>query len=295
MAFESRHIGNRKSSSGIIIRTLLMGAILIAFVLMMKNMTGVLDGVSSSNLNFDPETGFYWPESNYPLIQHSTFILAYDEDHEQAKWVAYVLTREELNRKYVDRTDWFEKDEAVPTGSAEYYDYKESGYSKGHLLPSADRAWSRAVNEETFLMSNISPQNYHFNAGVWRELEENVRDWARKNERLYVVTGPVIGKSRKKIGNNGVTVPEAYFKVLLDLDEPELKAIGFLIPNEKTDRPLSDFAMSVKEVEEKTGIDFYSQLISSDTLEEELESVYDTTLWPVDKRRYKIRVEKWNK
>lgn len=294
MAFESRHIGSRKRGSGMIIRTLLMGAILIAFVLMMKNMTGVLDGVSSADVNSGSRIPAYWPESNYPLIQHSTFTLAYDEDHEQAKWVAYILTREELNRKYVDRTDWFETDEAVPTGSAEFYDYKGSGFAKGHLLPSADRAWSRAVNEETFLMSNISPQDYHFNGGVWRELEENTRDWARENERLYIVTGPVIGKSKIKIGQNGVTVPEAYFKVLLDLDEPELKAIGFLIPNKKTDRPLSDFAMSVKDVEEKTGIDFYSQLISPDALEEELESDYNMSLWPVDKGRYKIRVEKWN-
>lgn len=295
MAFESRHIGNRKSGSGMMIRILLMGAILVAFVLMMKNMSGILDDASSSNFNSGTEIKPYWPESDFPVIQHSTFTLAYDEDHEQAKWVAYVLTREELDRKYVDRTDWYEKDEAVPTGSAEFYDYKESGYTKGHLLPSADRAWNKKVNAETFLMSNISPQDYHFNRGVWRELEENVRDWARANERLYIVTGPVIGHSKKRIGQNRVTVPEAYFKVVLDLDEPELKAIGFLIPNKKTDRPLSDFALSVNEVEEKTGIDFYNQLIFSDTMEETLESEFDTELWPVDTQRYRIRVEKWNK
>src|SRR5690606_40631182 len=61
----------------------------------------------------------------------------------------------------------------------------------------------------------------HFNGGVWRELEENVRDWARKNERLFIVTGPVIGNSRETIGQNKVTVPEAFFKVLLDLRSEE--------------------------------------------------------------------------
>src|SRR5690606_27326955 len=135
----------------------------------------------------------------------------------------------------------------------------------------------------------------HFNGGVWRELEENVRDWARKNERLFIVTGPVIGNSRETIGQNKVTVPEAFFKVLLDLDEPGMKAIGFLIPNEKTDRPLADFARSVDDIEKLTGIDFYDLLLTDDDLESQLESSTDMTLWPVDQRRYEQRVNEWNK
>lgn len=294
MAFESRHMGNKKGSSGMIIRTLLMAAILVAFVFMMRKMPGLLDDDAETNPTPRTENAIYWPESTYPVIQHSTFTLAYDENHEQARWVAYVLTQKELNRKFVDRTDWFDKDEAIPTGSSEFYDYKGSGYSKGHLIPSADRAWNRTVNEETFLMSNISPQAYNFNGGVWRELEENVRYWARSNDRLYIVTGPIMGNSKKSIGENRVTVPDAFFKVVLDLDEPEQKAIGFIIPNAKTDRPLSDFAMPVSIVEQKTGIDFYHQLFSSDTLEEKLESEINLKLWPVDKNRYQIRVQKWN-
>lgn len=277
-----------------IIRMLLMGAILVAFVLMMRKMPGVLTDDSENGFESETLDVIYWPETTFPVIQHSTFTLAYDEEHEQARWVAYALTRKELNRKFVDRTDWFEKDESIPTGSSEYYDYKRSGYSKGHLLPSADRAWNRTVNEETFLMSNISPQTYNFNGGVWRELEENVRDWARSNDRLFIVTGPIIGNSKKTIGENQVTVPESFFKVILDLDEPELKAIGFIIPNDKTDRPLSEFAMPVSRVENITGIDFYDRLIESDSLEEKLESEIDMNLWPIDVKRYNIRVHKWN-
>lgn len=294
VTFESRHIGNRKSGSGIMIRILLMAAIIVAFVLMMRSLTDEMDKVQIGDISDNTGSLLYWPESTFPMIRHSTFTLAYDEENEQASWVAYVLTREELNRKSVDRTDWFEKDEAVLTGSADFYDYKGSGFSKGHLIPSADRAWNRKVNEETFLMSNISPQEFNFNGGVWRELEENVRDWARANNRLYIITGPIIGGSQKKIGGNQVTVPEAFFKVVLDLDEPEQKAIGFIITNEKTDRPLQDFSMSVDEVEKVTGIDFYHHLLGSDKREEQLESGYSMDLWPVDLKRYKLRVQKWN-
>lgn len=276
------------------IRVILMAAILVAFVLMMKKISGVSEGTPFTESS--PVSGIvhYWPESTLPVIQHSTFTLAYDEAHEQARWVAYVLTREQLNRNFVERTDWYEVDESIPTGSADFYDYKGSGYTKGHLLPSADRAWNRKVNEETFLMSNISPQTYHFNGGVWRELEENVRDWARTNDRLYIVTGPVLGNSRETISPKEITVPKAFFKVVLDLDSPERKAIGFVIPHEKTDLHLADFARSVDEVEEITGIDFYDVLITDDQLESELESEINIDLWKIDQDRYRRRVEVWN-
>ena len=276
------------------IRVILMAAILVAFVLLMKKISGVSEGTPITESS--PVSGIvhYWPESTLPVIQHSTFTLAYDEAHEQARWVAYVLTREQLNRNFVERTDWYEVDESIPTGSAEFYDYKGSGYTKGHLLPSADRAWNRKVNEETFLMSNISPQTYHFNGGVWRELEENVRDWARTNDRLYIVTGPVLENSHETISPKEITVPEAFFKVVLDLDTPEQKAIGFVIPNEKTDLHLTDFARSVDEVEEITGINFYDVLITDDELESVLESDINLGLWKVDQDRYRRRVEVWN-
>lgn len=271
-----------------------MVALLGAFIWMMSRLSGMIEPTEESDFISDGYSEIYWPESNEQIIHHSTFSLEYDEEHEQAKWVAYVLTGEELKRKFVKRTDWFEEDEAIPTGSANYYDYKGSGYTKGHLIPSADRAWSRSVNAETFLMSNISPQKYHFNGGIWRELEENVRDWARRNDRLYIVTGPVIGNSRKRIGANQVTVPESFFKVILDFDEPELKAIGFLIPNEKTDEPLSGFAMSVNEIEKITELDFFKDLVRDTVLEEKLESRYNMEFWPVDNKRYQRRITVWN-
>ena len=277
------------------IRTGMMAAILVGLVVTMRQISGNVADLFFPEDPIGTEVVHFWPESSLPVIHHSGFSLGYDENHEQARWVAYVLTREQLDRKFVKRTDWFEKDESVLTGSADFYDYKGSGYTKGHLVPSADRAWSREVNQETFLMSNISPQDYHFNAGVWRELEENVRDWARRNDRLFIVTGPVFGGSTTTIGVQKVTVPEAFYKVILDLDQPEQKAIGFVIPNEKTDLPLSEFARSVDEVEEMTGIDFFDLLITDDDLEAQLEADFDIHLWEIDPRRYQRRVEVWNK
>ena len=185
------------------------------------------------------------------LVDHGGFVLSYDEDWEQAEWVAYILTREHLQREWSKRKDNFRSDPAVSTGSASVGDYRGSGYDRGHLAPFADFAWDVTLADETFYLSNVSPQARQFNQGVWRELEELTRDWANRFSRLYVVTGPVTTDPPKfYIGrDNRVAVPQAYFKVLLDLDEPEQKGIGFIIPNEISFDPLPKYAVSIDEVE----------------------------------------------
>ena len=246
---------------------------------------------------WDGSEAYYLPATpgQLPIIRQRYFTLAYDERHEQAAWVAYILTREELERPWVARSDWFEEDERVPTGSATWYDYRGSGYDRGHLVPAADRAFSREAIEETFLMSNISPQKHHFNGGVWRELEELTRRWAKRNQKLYVVSGPVLNRpGKERIGKNGVTVPVAFFKVLLDLSDPELKGIAFLLPNEISDAPLADYAVSIDSAEAYTGIDFFPELMTPE-LEAELEAAFELEAWPFSPEKYQRRLREWNR
>ncbi|MCP9236460.1 DNA/RNA non-specific endonuclease [Lewinella sp. JB7] len=229
------------------------------------------------------------------VIDHGGFVLSYNEDWEQAEWVAYVLTRDHLQREWTERRDNFREDPAVGTGSATDADYRGSGYDRGHLAPFADFAWDPELADRTFYLSNVSPQARQFNQGIWRELEELTRDWANRFERLYVITGPVTTEPPKyHIGrDNRVAVPRAYFKVLLDLDQPEQKGIGFIIPNEISFDPLPEFAVSIDEVETRTGIDFFPDLMPED-LEAELESVGNPDFWPFSKKKYDRRVETWN-
>ena len=148
--------------------------------------------------------------------------------------------------------------------------------------------------DETFLMSNISPQAGNFNKGIWRELEELARSWAKANGELYVVTGPVLAlKPKGTIGDNEVSVPAAYFKVLLDAEEPQVKGIGFLIPNEVRFEPLYKFAVSIDRVEEVTGLDFFGKLLPA-KVEEEVEGNLNLDLWEFSKSKFQERIEKWN-
>jgi endonuclease G len=105
-----------------------------------------------------------------------------------------------------------------------------------------------------------------------------VRTWAWENGAVYIATGPVLTESTyNTIGPNKVAVPEYFYKVILDYRQPDLKALGFVLPNKKGSLPLPSYAVSVDRVEEITGIDFYHGL--PDDIEEALESDYDITKW----------------
>src|SRR5450759_1124712 len=94
----------------------------------------------------------------------------------------------------------FKMDQLVTTISSKSSDYTKSGYDRGHLCPAADMGFNPVAMEESFFMSNISPQVPDFNRGLWKELEMTVRKWAIKEHKLYVVTGPVFKDSKGSIG-----------------------------------------------------------------------------------------------
>jgi endonuclease G, mitochondrial len=216
------------------------------------------------------------PQSAYPIIAHTAYSLGYSETHEQAAWVYYLLTKEETNALY-ERTDRFVEDPMVETGSASNADYAGSGYDRGHLAPVADMAWSAETMAESFYFSNMSPQDPSFNRGIWKKLEEQVRNWAFYYDSIYVVTGPVLQDSLPSIGANHVAVPNYYYKVLLDLDSKHFQAIGFLLPNQKSSEVLNHFIVSIDSIELLTGIDFYAEL--DDSLELVLESKSSENKW----------------
>lgn len=302
--FRQNHSKQGKGASDGIVRVGLFAAIVGGLFFLFNRFTGGGEATTDSNPNTDyvevqPQTERlnYLPTTKEgTIIRHQYYTLSYAETFEQAEWVAYELTKERLQEPWVDRKNaYFTEDPNVSSGSASNADYKTSSYERGHLVPAADRAFSKEAMQETFYFSNISPQAHNFNNGVWRELEELTRSWAKKFKKLYVITGPMLNEPPKSyIGVNEVAVPVGYFKVLLDVTEPEHKGIAFIIPNTISYDPLFEFAVSIDEVEAKTGLDFFNDLLEDD-YEEELEGSFNTDLWPFSKRKYEIRVNKWNK
>jgi endonuclease G, mitochondrial len=210
------------------------------------------------------------------VITHTGFALLYNEPHEQASWVAYELTKEETN-KIFERTDKFITDPKVKKGTANDKDNAGSGYDRGHLAPASDMGWSSTTMAESFYYSNMSPQTPSFNRGVWKKLEELTRTWANENNSVYIVTGPVLTSGLTTIGPNKVSVPNYYYKVILDYTEPSIKGIGFIIPNIGSSEPLQQFAVSIDSVEKYTGSDFFPLL--ADDQEELIEKTLCIKCW----------------
>ncbi|HOY32405.1 MAG TPA: DNA/RNA non-specific endonuclease [Bacteroidales bacterium] len=210
------------------------------------------------------------------IIQNQHYALSYNKKYKQANWVSYKLTSQMLKNK-TGRTDDFRADPEAGADAATPQDYKKSGYHRGHLCPAGDMKFSEDAMSETFLMTNISPQDADFDAGIWRELEEQIRDWAREHKELHITTGPVFGKHIKTIGRNNVAVPEYFFKVILDYKQPGLKGIGFIFRNEDHDDYLQFHAVSIDSVESFTGIDFFSAL--PDSVEKVIEKSAKWQAW----------------
>lgn len=215
------------------------------------------------------------------IIDREGYALGYSEEHEQARWVIYRMTYEEATTKATSREDNFRPDPEIPTGSATLADYRNSGKDRGHMAPAADMSFSPKTMDESFFMSNMSPQEPDCNRGVWKELEAQVRSFAITEGDVYVVTGPILPQTKTiTIGPNEVTVPKYYYKVVWDRTPPE-KMIGFIVPNAGSTKPLQSFATTVDEVELKTGLDFFSMLPKEQ--QEALESNITIDAWKWDK------------
>lgn len=210
------------------------------------------------------------------IVRHFAYRLAYDEKHEQASWVAYTLNKNKTTANH-QRTNRFLEDSKIIHKSANDDDYKKSGYDRGHLAPAADMAWDSTAMKESFYYSNISPQTPGFNRGIWKKLEELVRSWTNQNEQLFIVTGPILNESLPTIGQNKVSVPKAYYKIILAYNQSYLKVIGFIIPNQASKTPLKNFTFSVDEIEKQTQINFFHQL--PDNIENKLEKSLCIECW----------------
>jgi endonuclease G, mitochondrial len=222
----------------------------------------------SANFDFKPTS------TTGVVINREGYSFSYSEEFEQSEWVAYILSESDFSNRNYDRP-FFIEDPKVKSHSADWRNYKNSGYDKGHLCPAGDRKNSYKAFEETFFTSNISPQLHDFNDGVWNRLEQKVRYWSKKYDGIYVVTGGVLSENLKTIGREEVAVPNYFYKVLMSKDGKRM--IGFLVPHQDSNRPLYEFVVNVDTIEKMTGIDFFPKL--PDSSETKMEKSEDYKSW----------------
>ncbi|RYZ63397.1 MAG: DNA/RNA non-specific endonuclease, partial [Proteobacteria bacterium] len=200
--------------------------------------------------------------------------VCFSEQHRQAIYIAYELTREQLNNPVVKRAEDFREDDEFK--SAGTYDFSNTIYERGHLAPAADMKWSAQAMADSFSMANITPQKKAMNHGRWLELEDMVRNWARKYGEVYIVMGPLLDDSLTKVGRSQVSLPKAHFKCVLEMTIQPEKSVCFVIPQDPN-LTLADYTRTVDQVEALTGLDLFAAL--NDEIETRIEATNSFSDW----------------
>jgi endonuclease G len=208
------------------------------------------------------------------VLDRQGYSLGYSYKHKAALWVSYIISEGSIGI-HVGRLGNFYPDSDVPEKyRAKPEDFANTGYDKGHLAPSADIAFSSKANRETFALSNVVLQEPRLNRQAWGKLEDFVRNWTKTKGKLYIVTGPIFAADPDTI--KGIAIPSKFYKVIYAYNAQ--KAIGFIFPHRAIpDDEVWRYAMSVRDVENKTGLTFFSNL--SDQTQKQLREKADIAWW----------------
>lgn len=213
------------------------------------------------------------------ILKRFAYTASYNKETRCPNWVAWKLTAGHTDGPFNRKDYRFHEDMDVPSPRSYYHDYSRNGIGleRGHMCPAGDNKWSDKAMDECHLLSNICPQYGDLNGGEWKYLEEDCRDWAKAYNCIYVVCGPIFySKRHRTIGEDKISVPDAFFKVILRLGKHP-QALGFIYPNRNCFRSKSNYVISVDEVEKVTGMDFFSAL--DDKLENNVECKSNLQLW----------------
>ncbi len=213
------------------------------------------------------------------MINHLGYTSSYNSITKIPNWVGYELTKKEVEGT-VKRDNRFYADPDVPLNiQATFDDYRNDNmWDKGHMAPAGDMKWDERAMKESCYFTNICPQNRNLNNGDWKSLEEKCRDWAQKYGSIHIITGPIIGSMKNgTLGNGNVVIPDAFFKIVVVKIEQSYKGIGFVYLNQAGHKALDSYAMSIDDIEEMTGYNFFPSLIESQ--EKAIESEYDISIW----------------
>jgi endonuclease G len=212
------------------------------------------------------------------MLTRKGYVTSYNKQTRTPNWVAWTLTKEHSYGDNLRENERFEEDFDVPEPRATFQDFYNSRYDRGHMCPAGDNKWDEGAMKESFLLTNICPQNHGLNKEDWNDLEMQCRKWARRFGEVTIVCGPLFedGDQARYLGRNKVRVPTGFFKVVYR-EEPEPRAIGFVFRNNGSSQPWREQATSVDEVERRTGFNFFPQL--PDDVEDEVEAQESLRGW----------------
>lgn len=192
------------------------------------------------------------------LVRYDAFDVHFNSERGIANCALYELVNNELYGT-VERGNEFTADPGVK-GCPLPEDYAGSGFDRGHLVPAGDLKWNGTAMRQSFMLTNVAPMHKALNEGGWAKLEEKVREWTARDSALLVFTGPVVSDGDTTLASGRVKVPSAYYKVIMAPCVRPIRVIAFIYPNGHSGGRLQQYAVSVDEVERRTGLDFFPTL-----------------------------------
>ena len=197
------------------------------------------------------------------ILHRRGYTTSYNQRTKTPNWVAWHLTAAHTKGRIQRAQEVFAEDEDIAAGQrATDNDYYNSRYDRGHMCPAGDNKWDQLAMTQSFLFTNICPQNHGLNKYEWNDLEILCREWARQYGAVDIVCGPLFSASgeQKTIGRNKVWVPEAFFKVIVCPNSKTPKGIGFICRNNGEKGNKSLYVNSIRQVERVTGMTFFPNL-----------------------------------
>jgi endonuclease G, mitochondrial len=211
------------------------------------------------------------------VLANTGYVVGYSDALGNPLWAAYKMTDITL-RDSPPRPEKFSVDSRT-VARIEPSVYNRSDYDRGHLAPNYAIAtrYGRQAQEETFLMSNITPQKHSLNAGLWKGLEQKIAtNYPGRFGEVWVIAGPVFGAKPERLQRR-VAVPEACYMIIVDESDGRVRAQAFLFPQDAAGESPDAYLTTIDDIERRTGLDFLAEL--PDDAESALESRQVARAW----------------
>jgi DNA/RNA endonuclease G (NUC1) len=230
------------------------------------------------------------------IIVQFEWLARYDADLRIPLWVGYELSSVDANNKAFPRVDCFRRDVRLTDDEASFCeDYDEPLYDRGHMVPANDSRRNQTMIDNSFLFSNMAPQRGNFNRIIWERLESTVHGWAQ-SVGVYIITGAIFDRNNDKQRDpddqairmkprRRVAVPSHFYKIVTHVrTDGQIDTISFLLPHnnrvqKNKTRYLNSKIVSIDEIEQRTGTDFFPNMEASRQAELESTKAVSMTRW----------------
>jgi endonuclease G len=206
-------------------------------------------------------------EVQFTILKNQGYVVGYSESRRDPLWVSYRVFHSATSYDF-PRPSRFSTDERT-LARVKDNDFTRTGFQRGHMAPNATimHELGQTAQLETFLLSNVCPQEPNLNERVWERLEADERKYANNLEEVWVIDGPIFadlnGGTTPRLAS-GIAIPSAFYKILIDEeDHPggKPRVFSVIMPQDVKGTELpQQFLTTISEIQKETHLDFLWKL-----------------------------------